>query len=64
MNIILATAVLHSICTVCNELQRSYFDESDGSAYKFPPSPTAIFNKKVPMDKVVCPRCKNGRMVP
>jgi hypothetical protein len=65
MKIILATAVLHNICTMCNDLERFYFDGTDGSRFEFPPSPISIYNEKYPIDKVVCPRCKkksNGAM--
>ena len=65
MLIILATAVLHNICTTFNDLERFYFDGSDGSRHKFPPSPIKLYNERYPLGKIVCPRCKkqsNGAM--
>ena len=64
MKIILATAVLHNICTTCNDLERCYFDGTDGGS-GFPRTPISIYNELYPLNKVVCPRCKktsNGAM--
>ncbi len=63
--IIFATAVLHNICTLCNDLEDFYFDGTDGSSFGFPASPLSLYNHKYPLEKVVCPRCKkksNGVM--
>jgi hypothetical protein len=63
--IIYATAVLHNICTLCNDLDPSYFDGSDGAAACFPALPLSIYDELYPIDRIVCPRCKkrsNGAM--
>jgi hypothetical protein len=63
--IIFATAVLHNMCTICNDLDPSYFDGSDGSAAGFPASPLSVYDESYPIDRIVCPRCKkrsNGAM--
>ena len=63
--IILATAVLHNICTIFNDLEEDDFDGSDGDALGFPPSPLEVYNSLYPLDKIICPRCKkksNGAM--
>ena len=58
--IIFATAVLHNICTLVNDLDESfYFDGTDHSSeLGFPPSPLALYTLLFPIDKVICPRCK------
>ena len=64
--IIYATAVLHNICTLCNDLEDFYFDGTD-SGEGFPRSPISVYNKKYPLDKIVCPRCQktsHGVFVP
>ena len=63
-NIIFATAVLHNTCTLCNDFDSEYFDGSDVSKFGFPASFPTEFNKKYPLDKIVCPRKKtsNGAM--
>ena len=66
MKIIYATAVLHNICTLCNDLEDFYFDGTD-SGEGFPRSPISVYNKKYPLDKIVCPRCQktsHGVFVP
>ena len=57
MKIIYATAVLHNICTLCNDLEDFYFDGTD-SGEGFPNSPISVYNKKYPLDKIVCQCCQ------
>jgi hypothetical protein len=64
-SIIFATAILHNMCTLCNDLDHSYFDGSDGSAAGFSPSPLSVYDELYSIDRIVCPRCKkksNGAM--
>ena len=63
-SIIFATAVLHNICTIFNDLDVKYFDGSD-SGVGFPSSSLAIYIALYPLDKIICPRCNkksNGAM--
>jgi hypothetical protein len=68
--IIVATAILHNMCQLCNDLDNSYFDGTDGSipghtTFGFPVSPLASYEATFPLSKIIFPRCKqmsNGVM--
>ena len=68
--IIFATAILHNMCQLCNDLDNSYFDGTDGSipghkTFGFPVTPLAAYEAAFPLSKIICPRCKqmsNGVM--
>jgi hypothetical protein len=56
-SIIFATAVLHNVCTIMNDVEKEYFDGTDGGI-RFPRSPLDIYQERYPLDKIICPRCK------
>jgi hypothetical protein len=56
--LIFASAVLHNMCTLCNDIDDSYFDGSDGKAFGFPEAPLSAYEESFPIDRILCPRCK------
>ena len=64
-SIVFATALLHNICTIFNDLDVKYFDGSHSGA-GFPSSSrvTVIYDALYPLDKIICPRCNKKSNMP
>ena len=49
--VIYATAVLHNMCTLMNDMDDEFFDDLDSSAM-------AEYERKYTIDRILCPQCK------